>query len=133
MNVTSHTTFLDTFNYNAHTTASDALWAGLPLVTRLGESFASRVGGSLLRAVGLPELITETDAEYEALVLALARDPDRLASIRAKLAENRLSAPLFDTAQATRDIESAYDEAYDRYLQGLPPQSFQVTSGDSDP
>ncbi len=118
--------FLDTFNYNAHTTASDALWAGLPLVTRAGRGFAARVGASLLHAVGLPELVTADDAGYEALALALARDPARLAAIRARLAENRRSAPLFDTAGFTRAIEAAYETACARYLDGHAPADFTI-------
>lgn len=101
--------FLDTFNYAAHTTASDALWAGLPVVTKLGRSFAARVGASLLHAVGLPELVTETEEDYAALALALARDPGRLADVNAKLAANRRTAPLFDTARFTRDLEAIYE------------------------
>lgn len=118
--------FLDTFNYNAHTTASDALWAGLPLVTRPGKGFAARVGASLLNAVGLPELIAADDAAYEALALALARDPQRLAAIRAKLAEQRHHAPLFDTAGFTRAVETAYETAYARYFNGDAPADFTV-------
>lgn len=98
--------FLDTLPYNAHTGASDALWAGLPLVTCAGNAFAGRVAASLLHAVGLPELVTRSLAEYEALALALARDPARLAALRARLAENRLRAPLFDTARFCRQLEA---------------------------
>jgi predicted O-linked N-acetylglucosamine transferase (SPINDLY family) len=93
--------FLDTLPYNAHTTASDALWAGLPVVTCLGETFAGRVAASLLKAVGLPELITTSLEDYEALALKLAREPLLLASIKAKLARNRDTCPLFDTARFT--------------------------------
>jgi protein O-GlcNAc transferase len=100
--------FLDTFNVNAHTTASDALWAGLPVVTRLGESFAARVAGSLLHAIGMPELVTETAEAYEQLALELATDPARLAAIKTKLAANRSTTPLFDSQQFTRDIEQVY-------------------------
>lgn len=92
--------FLDTFAYNAHTTASDALYMGLPIVTKAGRQFAARVGASLLKAVGLPELVTETESEYEALILDLATDPLRLANIRDKLKRDRLSSPLFDTKRA---------------------------------
>lgn len=100
--------FLDTLPYNAHTTASDALWAGLPVITCMGESFAARVAASLLHAVGLPELVTHSLDAYEALVLDLAGDPTRLAAVRHKLAQNRLSTPLFD-AQAWRGhLEDAY-------------------------
>jgi len=101
--------FLDTFNVNAHTTASDALWAGLPIVTTAVRQFSARVAASLLAAVGLPELIAGTDEAYEALALDLATDPDRLAAIRAKLAANRLSQPLFDTVGYTRDFEAALE------------------------
>lgn len=100
--------FLDTFKVNAHTTASDALWAGLPLITLPGRSFAARVAASLLHAIGLPELIAETAADYEALALTLATDPARLADIRQRLAANRLTSPLFDTDRFTRDIEAIY-------------------------
>ena len=89
--------FLDTFCYNAHTTASDALWAGLPVITKKGEQFAARVSASLLTAVGLPELITETDADYENLIIELANQPEKLCKIRSKLQSNRLTKPLFDT------------------------------------
>lgn len=101
--------FIDTLPYNAHTTASDALWAGLPVVTRIGETFASRVAASLLQAVGLPELVTDSSQAYEALILKLARDPDSLAALRRKLADNRSTAPLFDIARFTRDLEQAYE------------------------
>tara|TARA_E500000331_G_C16994757_1_gene599326 strand:- start:156 stop:695 length:540 start_codon:yes stop_codon:yes gene_type:complete len=110
--------FLDTFNVNAHTTTSDALWAGLPVITKTGKSFAARVAGSLLTAVGLPELITETEEEYEALALDLAKDPKRLSKIRAKLDKNRLTKPLFDTERYTRHLETGYQLAYDRYFNG---------------
>jgi predicted O-linked N-acetylglucosamine transferase (SPINDLY family) len=98
--------FLDTLPYNAHATACDALWAGLPVLTRRGGAFAARVAASLLYTVGLPELITETPEDYEALALALARDPARLKALRDKLAANRATAPLFDTPGLTRDLEA---------------------------
>ncbi len=101
--------FLDTLPYNAHTTASDALWAGLPLVTRYGESFAGRVAASLLTAIGLPELVTLTPQAYEALALNLARDPILLAATRDKLKRNRAVTPLYDSARFTANIESAYE------------------------
>ena len=118
--------FLDTFNYNAHTTASDALWAGLPVVTRLGNTFSSRVGGSLLRAAGLDELITDSDEAYEQLALELAQDTSRLTDIRKGLEDRRAKAPLFDTARFTRDIEAAYEATYDRYLRGKAPEHITV-------
>jgi predicted O-linked N-acetylglucosamine transferase (SPINDLY family) len=123
--------FLDTFNYNAHTTASDALWAGLPLVTLLGEGFAARVGGSLLNAVGLPELVTHSVQAYEQLALELALNPSRLAKIRAKLANNRLSAPLFDSELFTRHIEQAYQQAYQRYFDGEDAAAITVQASSS--
>ena len=118
--------FLDTLYYNAHTTASDALWAGLPLITCEGQTFASRVGSSLLRAVGLPELVTTSLEDYEALALKLARDPALLAGIKAKLAANRLTTPLFDTKRYTRHLEAAYVAMYERAQRGEPPESFAV-------
>lgn len=118
--------FLDTFNYNAHTTGSDALWAGVPMVTKAGRSFAARVGASLLHAVGLGELVTTSERDYADLALALAKDPERLAAIRATLAANRSTMPLFDTELSTRHIERAYDMAYDRYLKGQAPADIVV-------
>jgi predicted O-linked N-acetylglucosamine transferase (SPINDLY family) len=119
--------FLDTIPYNAHATASDALWAGVPVLTCSGATFASRVAGSLLTAVGLPELITHSLEDYEALALKLARDPALLASLRQKLARNRETHALFDTARFTRHIEAAYTTMWERSQRGEPPQSFAVT------
>lgn len=118
--------FLDTLPYNAHTTASDALWAGLPVLTRLGESFAARVAASLLHAVGLPELVTRSTAEYEALAISLARDPVRLQALRDKLHAQRDQAPLFNTRQFARNIEAAYVTMHKRHLQGLAPDVIEV-------
>lgn len=117
---------LDTFNYNAHTTAADALWAGLPVLTCPGQTFASRVGASLLHALGLPELIASSRTEYETLALAFATDRERLGAIRKKLARNIPTHPLFDTALFARHIEAAYRAMHERCLQGLPPQRFAV-------
>ena len=114
--------FLDTLPYNAHTTTSDALWAGLPVLTCMGESFAGRVAASLLSAIDLPELITHSQADYEALAIALASQPEKLAAIKTRLAQNRLHTPLFDTARFTRDIEALYTRIHERQLAGLPPQ-----------
>lgn len=100
--------FLDTFHCGAHTTASDALWAGVPIVTLLGETFASRVAASLLRAAELTELVTESAAAYEALALRLARDPGRLLALRDRLAQHRLQTPLFDTPAYVAHLEDAY-------------------------
>jgi protein O-GlcNAc transferase len=113
--------FLDTLPYNAHTTASDALWAGLPVLTQVGDSFAGRVAASLLHAVGLPELITTSDAEYEALAVTLATTPGRLQTLRNRIAENRLNTPLFDTERFTRRLETAFRRMHERAVAGLPP------------
>lgn len=118
--------FLDTFHYNAHTTASDALWAGLPLVTKAGRGFAARVAASLLHAVGLDELITTTDEAYFDLALALARDPVELAAVRSKLAANSLTMPLFDSALFVRHIEAGYETAYQRFFDGHSPADIDV-------
>ncbi len=118
--------FLDTLPYNAHTTASDALWAGLPVLTRVGETFAGRVAASLLNAVGLPELMTTSQADYEALAIALAHDPDRLSAIKQKLARNRVSSPLFDAARYARHLERAYEAVHERHHAGLPPDHIAV-------
>jgi predicted O-linked N-acetylglucosamine transferase (SPINDLY family) len=118
--------FLDTLPYNAHTTASDALWAGLPVLTCVGSTFPGRVAGSLLDAIGMPELVTRSLQEYEAMALKLASDPDFLASLKAKLARNRNSCPLFDTARFARHIEAAYAAMWDRYRRGERPESFSV-------
>jgi predicted O-linked N-acetylglucosamine transferase (SPINDLY family) len=122
--------FLDTLPYNAHTTASDALWAGLPILTCLGSTFPGRVAASLLNAVGLPELITHSLEEYEALALKLARDPVLLASLKEKLARNRDIYPLFNSARFTRHIEAAYFTMWERYQRGEPPASFAVEPTD---
>jgi predicted O-linked N-acetylglucosamine transferase (SPINDLY family) len=118
--------FLDTFYYNAHTTASDALWAGLPLITRLGDTFAGRVAASLLNAAGLPELVTRTSDEYEQLALELANDRHKLSRIKQRLSDNRLKFPLFDTKLFTQHIESAYQKMWERHRMGLKPDHFAV-------
>jgi len=119
--------FLDTLPCNAHTTASDALWAGLPVLTCMGTTFAGRVAASLLRAIGLPELITHSLDDYKSLALQLASDPMRLGEIRQKLASNRETWPLFDTDRFRRHIEAAYIEMQERHQRGEPPASFAVT------
>jgi protein O-GlcNAc transferase len=118
--------FLDTLPCNAHTTASDALWAGLPVLTCLGTTFAGRVAGSLLKAIGLDELIAQSLGEYEAAALKLAQDLTYLAAIRNKLARNRSTSILFDTKRATRHIESAYQTMVDIWRRGESPRSFTV-------
>ena len=110
--------FVDTFNYNAHTTASDALWSGLPIVTKQGRQFAARVAASLLRAVGLPELITESEEEYERLILELAHDRQRLGAIKETLKVNRHTEPLFDTQRYTHQLEEGLGQAYQQYFEG---------------
>src|SRR6516225_5049738 len=122
--------FLDTLPYNAHKTASDALWAGLPVLTCAGATFAGRVAASLLKAIGLPELITTSLEDYEALALEIARDPSLLASIKAKLAGNREISPLFDTARFTRHIEAAYIAMWERYQRGEAPQALARASSE---
>jgi len=119
---------LDTWPCGAHTTGSDALWAGVPFITRLGASFASRVGTSLVRALGMPELGVETLAQYEDLAVELANSPSRLAAIRHKLLEKKNSAPLFNTDTFRLHIEAAYDEMWERFASGHAPESFDVAA-----
>ena len=118
--------FIDAFPCNAHTTASDALWAGLPVLTLMGNSFASRVAASLLNAIGLPELITVTPQAYEALAIELASNPEKLLALKKKLASNRLTTPLFDTPQFTKELEQAYVQMYQRYQADLMPENIVV-------
>lgn len=118
--------FLDALPYNAHSSATDALWAGLPVLTCAGNTFAARVGSSLLHAVGLPELITHTLEDYEALALKLARDPDLLSATRNKLAKNRTSHPLFDCARSCRHLEAAYETMFETWKAGTAPAAFSV-------
>ena len=118
--------FLDTLPYNAHLTACDALWAGIPVLTRSDKVFVSRIAASVLCAAGLPELVAEDRDHYERLAIDLARDPMRLATIKQKLAENRLSAPLFDSSSYTKYIEDAYTQMYLRYRDGQPPADIHV-------
>jgi len=118
--------FLDTFPFNAHSTAMDALVAGVPLLTLAGRSFAGRVAASLNVAAGLPEMVTYSVNDYEFLALKLARDPGALGAVRAKLAGTRASAALFDTARYTRNLEAAYATMVERYRRGDAPDSFTV-------
>jgi predicted O-linked N-acetylglucosamine transferase (SPINDLY family) len=117
--------FLDTLPYNAGTTASDALWAGLPVLTCPGKSFAARMAASILTAAGLPELIAADRADYERCAIALATDPQRLGALKQKLAENRGRCALFDTTAFTRNIEALYRQMYERHLAGLPAEHLQ--------
>jgi protein O-GlcNAc transferase len=118
--------FLDTLPYNAHTTASDALWAGLPVLTCAGETFAGRVAGSLLHAVGLPELVTHSLQDYETLALRLASEPMALSALRQRLLAQRLTAPLFDITRTTRDLEMAFMRMWDTWTSGAEPEAFAV-------
>lgn len=118
--------FLDTFVVNGHATASDALWAGLPVLTLPGQQFAARVGASLVSAIGLPEMIATSAADYEARALELAHDADALAALRSKLQRNRLATSLFDTLAFTRMLERAFDMAHSRLQTGLPPAHLEV-------
>ncbi|OGA46580.1 MAG: hypothetical protein A3F74_18460 [Betaproteobacteria bacterium RIFCSPLOWO2_12_FULL_62_58] len=118
--------FLDTLPFNAGTTASDALWAGVPVLTCSSEAFASRMAGSLLNAVGLPELVTHNMEEYEVLALKLATTPGALGELRTRLARNRTTCPLFDTDRFRRHIEAAYITMWERYQRAGLPESFAV-------
>jgi len=118
--------FLDTIPCNAHTTASDALWAGLPLVTCYGESFAGRVAASLLHAIGVPELITRSLEEYETLALRLANNRSELRDFRKRIEQNRATFPLFDTDRYCRHIEAAFLTMLERFQRGERPHPFSV-------
>ena len=118
--------FLDTLPHNAHTTASDSLWCGVPVITCIGTTFAGRVAASLLNAVSLGELVTRSLDEYETLALRLASEPERLRAIKSRLAVGRDSAALFDTVGYTRSLEAAYVKMWERHLNGEPPASFAV-------
>jgi protein O-GlcNAc transferase len=120
--------FLDTLHYNAHTTASDALWAGLPLITCLGSTFASRVGASLLKAIGLEELITDSLHDYEALAIKLANEHAYLRSVKQRLADHRMTYALFNTVRFTRHLEAAYETMWQRHQRGEPPDAFAVSA-----
>ncbi len=118
--------FIDTLPYNAHTTTSDALRMGVPVLTCIGNSFASRVAASLLNAVNLPELITTTQEQYESLAIQLATHPEKLIIIKDKLVNNLPAAKLYDTPLFTRHLESAYLTMYDRCQNGLEPDHIYV-------
>jgi predicted O-linked N-acetylglucosamine transferase (SPINDLY family) len=123
--------FLDTFHYGAHTTASDALWTGLPVVTCCGSTFAGRVGASLLHAVGMDELIASSPDDYRKLAHELARNPAKLTATREKLNLRRESSPLFDTSRFTRHLELAYRTMWDRFRSGEPPEDLSICAIDS--
>lgn len=120
--------FLDGLVYNAHTTASDALWAGVPLITLTGTTFPGRVASSLLHAIGLPELVTTNAEDFQALAVKLAKDPKGLKKVRNKLATNKLSKPLFDTDRFRKNLEAAYVQMWDYWLSGEGPKSFRIMS-----
>ena len=118
--------FIDTFAFNAHTTTTEALWAGLPVVTKQGQGFATRVAGSLLNSIGLSELITSSESEYESLILELAMNPNKLRKVKEKLNKNRLSQPLFNTELYTEHLENGYLTAYQNYYDGKDPENIIV-------
>jgi predicted O-linked N-acetylglucosamine transferase (SPINDLY family) len=118
--------FLDTLPFNAHATASDALWAGVPVLTCLGTTFAGRVAASLLHAIGLPELVTDSLAQYEARAVELAEDAAALAALKRRLQDRRQTAALFDTGRFCRHLEAAYVSMWERQRQGAPAAGFAV-------
>ena len=119
--------FLDAWPYNVHTTASDALWAGLPVLTLAGQSFAARVAASLLTALGLESLIVQTPQQYEATAIQLANHRETLTAYRTQLQAQRLSSPLFDGKRFTHDLEAAYRVMMDRHQSGLPCETIVVS------
>jgi predicted O-linked N-acetylglucosamine transferase (SPINDLY family) len=119
--------FLDTVPYNAHSTTVDALWAGVPVLTVMGAAFAGRVAASVVKAAGLAELIAPSGEAYEAIALKLAREPEAIAALKAKLDHNRGSCALFDTVRYTRHLEAAYTQMWQRRKNGLAPAHFAVT------
>ena len=120
--------FLDTFNYNAGATASNALWAGLPVLTKMGKGYTARMAGSLLNAIELPELITTTEEAYETLALDLATNPQKLKAVKKKLLANRDTKPLFDTALFARHLEEAYRRIHDLYNAGTKPEHIVINN-----
>jgi len=118
--------FIDTVPYNGHATASDALWSGLPVLALIGKSFSSRVSASLLNVLGLSELITYTEKEYEDLAIELAKNPNKLKEIKNKLEKNKTNKPLFNTKLFTKNIETAYTKIYQKYLKNLPVENIEI-------
>jgi predicted O-linked N-acetylglucosamine transferase (SPINDLY family) len=122
--------FLDTLPFNAQTTAVDALWAGLPVLTCLGESSFGRIAGSVLMALGMPELVAASLEDYEAHAVRIGLDSGYARDLKEKLERNKVEAPLFDTARLTRHMESAYEQMHERARQGLGAQAFEVQAED---
>jgi predicted O-linked N-acetylglucosamine transferase (SPINDLY family) len=118
---------LDTYPCNAHTTASDSLWAELPLLTLAGQSFASRVAASLLNALNLPELIAHSISEYESMAIELAKSPPKLKAVKSKLFSAKLEKSLFNTEVFARNLECAYKSAHLRHLEGKTPDHIYIT------
>ena len=118
--------FIDTFPYTAHTTCSDALWAGLPVLTRIGQTFASRVGASLLSSIGLEELIANTKKEYENLAIKIATNSKILKNIKNKLEKNKINKPLFNTKLYTSNLELAYKKIYKNYYSNLAIKNIEI-------
>ena len=121
--------FLDTFPYGAHTTALDSLKAGVPVLTLLGQSFPGRVAASLLNTIGLPELITKNQEEYETLAIELANNPGKLVKIKERLEINLIKSPLFNTPLFAKNIEAVYTKMYEQYQKGLKPEHISTDLG----
>ena len=119
--------FIDTLPYNAHTTASDGLWVGLPFLTLVGDTFASRVGASMLNAIGLPELITYSENEYKNKAIEIAKNPILLRAIKKKLEKNKFSKPLFNAKLFTKNIESAYTKIYRNYIKNQKIENIEIS------
>jgi predicted O-linked N-acetylglucosamine transferase (SPINDLY family) len=119
---------LDTRLYNGHTTSSDALWAGLPVLTMLGSHYAARVSASVLTAIGMPDLVATSLDAYRAIALKLARDPAALANVKARLARNQKTTPLFDSPRFARNLEAVYRAAWTRYESGLAPEMIDLAA-----
>jgi predicted O-linked N-acetylglucosamine transferase (SPINDLY family) len=118
--------FLDTFPYNAHTTCSDALWAGLPVLTYSGKSFVSRVGASLLNSLGLEKLIVDSLYKYKTIAIQLAKNKDQLLLIKKKLSNNKIVSPLFNTSLFVKNLEKSYQIIYSRYLNNLTLENIEI-------
>jgi predicted O-linked N-acetylglucosamine transferase (SPINDLY family) len=118
--------YLDTFNYNAGATASNVLWAGVPLITKAGAGYTSRMASSLLQSIGMPELITSTSEDYENLALTLAKNPEKLNAVRLLLTLKRINSELFDVGTFTVDLENSYRKIYRRYIEGKDPDAIYV-------